>query len=91
MDGWEPQWVVGNLKVLNIYWLRGYAVTRLRGYAYGIVCSIIPEEGWYEVTLPFPFSFFSSSTIIDLHLVFDAFQLFKLFKCFLSLRLNNFV
>ena len=31
LGGWEPQWVVGNLKVPHLF------VTRLRGYAYVIV------------------------------------------------------
>ena len=45
MDGWEPLiggWEPKSSQHLLVTWLRGYAVTRLCGYAYCIVCSITP-------------------------------------------------
>ena len=42
MGGWELKWVVGWLGTKKFLIYIGYAVTRLRGYAYVIVCLITP-------------------------------------------------
>ena len=50
MDGWEP--LMGGWEPLSSPHLLGYAVTRLRGYAYVIVCSITPPV---DVIIQFTF------------------------------------